>query len=312
MHDRDTQFLAGFLCFFFEDKLESWISGEQIYSEESETERELDVVLRGDKFVIVEVKDHSRKLDVEKTEQLVHKLNNFKDAHYTGIVSSSGFSTAALTVCRKNKVRALSLVRIDPNHICSPIKFHKDFVGHEQKWIWIGPPNVSLRFREGTKLPKLTEKAIRKAQVRSEDVRFKSVENGDDLVTYAQKCVRINTRQGLTVLPGTEFTMSVRLSGFESVSMKFGKSWEQLDHIIVSGTQRRIALKSRGDTFALVDEETKLQLAHANSSIFGEHEMIILGGNCHSSDLHYGVVWAEDRRKTRAYKVQFDRQRKVG
>jgi len=116
----DIHYIAGFLFQWaggVNPKETDITFGEMLFDPKAKVDRDVDVVifrLRDHIMVGVEVKDHTRALQLEQVEQLVFKLIKIPDLKERAIISASGYSEAALNVADSYGVKCLQLVRGTP------------------------------------------------------------------------------------------------------------------------------------------------------------------------------------------------------
>lgn len=111
----EVHLLVGILAMASSDQDVQLELGSQLTDQASGTTRDVDITLRyltpdGPRLISgIEVKAHSRPLDIEHVEQLVIKLKDVGLSH-AAIVSASGYTSGAVTKARAHGIRLFSLV----------------------------------------------------------------------------------------------------------------------------------------------------------------------------------------------------------
>ncbi|HXI69136.1 MAG TPA: hypothetical protein VNN22_02140 [Verrucomicrobiae bacterium] len=148
--ETDIHYLVGLLSLASNpDNVEIEL-GSRVLDTTTDTERDVDVTVtvkddgRITAFKGLEVKNHSRKLDVTHIEQLACKLNDMPSITEKAIVSASGYARPAI---RKADAHGIGLFElIDWNFSKQGFEhFHSEFVPMVQRSLeWMAGPHVRL------------------------------------------------------------------------------------------------------------------------------------------------------------------------
>jgi len=98
LSETDIHYISGFLYVASGGAVESAILGERVHDTASNTQRDVDIVIKraGDvAFIGVEVKDETRPLDITLVEQLCAKFEDMPSLGTRAIISSSGYTAPA-------------------------------------------------------------------------------------------------------------------------------------------------------------------------------------------------------------------------
>jgi len=140
-------------------------------------------------FKGIEVKKHSRPLNVTHIEQLAAKLNDMPDINHRAIVSASGYTKHALRKAEAHKVDLFSLIPWDnPMEGFEHLHFSPDFSIKQKTLIWVDGPRIA--FNPNEQIPdqirnKLTSQScIRKADG-TQDNKCKTVQDLSQRINQA-------------------------------------------------------------------------------------------------------------------------------
>lgn len=117
----DIHYITGFLELIARGSDYEATLGSMIFDVEGETNRDVDIVIKGAKkasgeeviFAGIEVKDHSRPLDISHIEQLIAKLESMPVLTEKCIISSSGYSDSAIKKASKHSITLLEIMDKD-------------------------------------------------------------------------------------------------------------------------------------------------------------------------------------------------------
>jgi hypothetical protein len=148
----DVHYLVGLLTLISHDGDVEVELGTMVLDEAAEKERDVDVTAKLRKedgsisaFKGIEVKDHTRPLDVTHVEQLCIKFNDMPDITYRSIVSASGYTEPAIKKARRYNVELFDLATWEnPMEGFEHVKFPQEFRFIERGYKWIGNPNVTF------------------------------------------------------------------------------------------------------------------------------------------------------------------------
>lgn len=142
---QDVHYLVGLLQVVTSPRPLEVELGSMVFDDASETERDVDVTVKYrlndpsvSALVGLEVKDHSRPLDVTHVEQLTAKMNDMGAITDRAIVSASGFSEPAIRKAVKHGVRCLELQAWDGSDELLPATMTQWKTFHERAVAWDG------------------------------------------------------------------------------------------------------------------------------------------------------------------------------
>lgn len=169
LSETDIHYVSGFLYVASGGAVESAILGERVHDTASNTQRDVDIVIKraGDvAFVGVEVKDETRPLDITLVEQLCAKFQDMPTLGTRAIISSSGYTAPARRKAAAHAVACLTLVHAPtppfPSIDLSQLPGIRFITG-----TWIEGPRVHLV--PSAKLSPEEREAIMSATVRYND-----------------------------------------------------------------------------------------------------------------------------------------------
>jgi hypothetical protein len=147
----EVHFLVGLLTMVSRpDGLEIEL-GSMVYDSSAEEERDVDITVRSvneqgviSAFDGIEVKNHSRPLDVTHVEQLCIKLRDMPDVTDRAIVSASGFSEPAIRKAKRNDVGLFVLKDWSGHLEDSGITIAEGMTIQERGLQWVDSPHVTL------------------------------------------------------------------------------------------------------------------------------------------------------------------------
>jgi hypothetical protein len=137
----DVHYLVGLLMKAWEGADVDLIAGDQVYDIASEKTRDVDITIRDKNglsiFKGIEVKKHSKPLDVEDVEQLCSKFSDMSTITYKAIVSASGYSKAAVKKAKFHKVDLFELVPWNGLGVSNLMFFAEHFSANEYSHEWV-------------------------------------------------------------------------------------------------------------------------------------------------------------------------------
>jgi hypothetical protein len=123
--------------------------GSMVFDAAAEEHRDVDVTVRvvGDDgrvsvFEGIEVKDHTRPLDVGHVEQLCAKLYDMPAITDRGIVSASGYTEGAINKARHNGVTLYSLIEWTARVETATVTLIPNFEYVESGYRWVEGPHI--------------------------------------------------------------------------------------------------------------------------------------------------------------------------
>jgi hypothetical protein len=150
----DIHFLVGLLTLVSRPGGVELELGSQVQDEAAGEERDVDITIRSyakDDVAAVyegmEVKDHSRPLDVTHVEQLSIKLADMPDITGRGIVSASGYTEPAVRKASAHDVTLYTLRDWQPPMTLGDVTLSEDLAFSEQRLLWVSEPQVVVNPR---------------------------------------------------------------------------------------------------------------------------------------------------------------------
>jgi hypothetical protein len=147
----EVHFLVGLLTLVSRPEGVEIELGSMVYDESAEEERDVDITVRSTNehgaisaFDGIEVKNHSRPLDVTHVEQLCIKLKDMPDVTHRAIVSASGFFEPAIRKAKRNDVDLFVLKDWSGQLEDSGITIAEGMTIQERGLRWVGSPHVIL------------------------------------------------------------------------------------------------------------------------------------------------------------------------
>jgi len=135
------------------------ILGDMVHDNIADKDRDIDITVTYkdangliSAFKGIEVKRHSRPLDVTHVEQLAAKLNDMPDLSHRGIVSASGYTKPARKKAEARGVDLFSLIQWDNTmEGFEHVSFSPDYFIKEMTLIWVDRP--LLRYNPSENIP---------------------------------------------------------------------------------------------------------------------------------------------------------------
>ena len=125
--------------------------GSMVYDEAAQEKRDVDVTVKSTNsdgvvaaFDGIEVKRHTRALDVAQVEQLCKKLNDMPEITHRSIVSASGYSDPAIRKARRNDVELFVLRDWSGFLEGSGVILAPGLTVTESRFQWVGSPRVTF------------------------------------------------------------------------------------------------------------------------------------------------------------------------
>jgi hypothetical protein len=125
--------------------------GSMVYDEAAEEERDVDVTVKStdnegvvSAFEGIEVKRHTRPLNVIEVEQLCKKLNDMPEITHRSIVSASGYYDPAIRKANKNDVDLFLLKDWSGPLEISGVTLAEGLTVQERGFRWVGSPHVQV------------------------------------------------------------------------------------------------------------------------------------------------------------------------
>ena len=148
----DVHFLVGLLTTVSRPDAIEVELGSMILDVAADEDRDVDIIVRVTNedgtisaFEGIEVKDHTRPLDVAHVEQLCIKFNDMPSITKKGIVSASGYTEPAIQKAAYHQIDLFHLKTWDnPSEGFYHIQFAEGFSILELKYKWVDPPNIAF------------------------------------------------------------------------------------------------------------------------------------------------------------------------
>ena len=145
----DVHFLVGLLTQISRpDGIELEL-GSMVFDAVAEEARDVDITVRAtgengsvSVFEGIEVKDHTRPLDVAQVEQLCAKLRDMPEITDRAIVSASGYTEPAIRKARHNGVTLYSLVEWTAPVEVATVTIIPNFEYVESGYRWVEGPHI--------------------------------------------------------------------------------------------------------------------------------------------------------------------------
>jgi len=215
----DVHYLVGLLTQVSNPENVDIILGDMVHDNIAEKDRDIDITVTYkdangliSAFNGIEVKRHSRPLDVAHVEQLTAKLNDMPDLSHRGIVSASGYTKPARKKAEARGVDLFSLIQWNNTmEGFEHISFPPDFFIKEMTLIWADRP--LLTYNPSENIPDEIRNQITK------NTSVGGVTDGEDNshITIQQLSDKLNL-SALTVLKDREDIKSLALGAEKKVN----------------------------------------------------------------------------------------------
>jgi hypothetical protein len=161
----DIHYLIGLLTFATDGNDVEIELGDMVFDDAAEKERDVDITVTKknsngtlDMYRGIEVKDHSKPLDVIHVEQLCAKMADMPDLTHKAIVSASGYTKPAILKAQKHEVDLLEIVPWDDTTVgFEPIRTAKENWNFIDYKLNIIEGNVRFIVEEPENEPKFTK-----------------------------------------------------------------------------------------------------------------------------------------------------------
>lgn len=154
----DIHLLVGFLTLISRPEGVELELGSMVFDAAAEKDRDVDVTVRavGDDGAVsvfegLEVKDHTRPLDVTHVEQLCAKLRDMPEITDRGIVSASGYTEGGVNKARRSGVTPYSLIEWTAPVEIATVTLIPNFEYVESGYRWVEGPHI--HFSPSLELP---------------------------------------------------------------------------------------------------------------------------------------------------------------
>jgi hypothetical protein len=154
----DIHFLVGLLTLISRPEGVELELGSMVFDEAADEHRDVDVTVRAvaddggvSVFEGLEVKDHTRPLDVTHVEQLCAKLRDMPGITDRGIISASGYTEGAVNKARHSGVTLYSLKEWTAPVEIATVTLLPNFMFVESGYRWVEGPHI--HFSPNLELP---------------------------------------------------------------------------------------------------------------------------------------------------------------
>lgn len=162
----DVHYLVGFLTLISTPEDVEIMLGDLVYDASIDKDRDVDVTItyrdpegKISAFKGIEVKKHSRPLDVIHVEQLAIKLNDMPNISNRAIVSASGYTQPAIKKAKVHGINLFSLIPWDnPMQGFGHVSIPENFFIQEMTLTWVG--NSHVKFNPNEDIPNEIKKQI--------------------------------------------------------------------------------------------------------------------------------------------------------
>ena len=242
----DVHYLVGLLTQISSPENVDIILGDMVHDNIADKDRDIDITVTYKNvnglisaFNGIEVKRHSRPLDVTHIEQLTAKLNDMPDLSHRSIVSASGYTKAARKKAKAHSVDLFKLIPWNnPMEGFEHIKFPPDFFIKEIALIWADRP--LLAYNPSENIPD----EIRKQITKNSHIDGVKGCDGDSYKTIQQLSGKLISR-ALAVLkdredikslaPGAEKQVKCLLKGIDGIYVDLKDSKLYLKQALLQG-----------------------------------------------------------------------------
>ena len=242
----DVHYLVGLLTKISSPESVDIILGDMVHDNITDKDRDIDITVTYkdangliSAFNGIEVKRHSRPLDVTHIEQLTAKLNDMPDLSHRGIVSASGYRKPARKKAEARGVELFSLIQWNNTmEGFGHISFPPDFFIMERTLIWADRP--LLTYNPSENIPDEIRNQITK------NPSVGGVTGGEDNsnITIQQLSEKLNLN-ALTVLKdredikllalGAEKKVKCLIKGIDGIYVKLKDSKLYLKQALLQG-----------------------------------------------------------------------------
>ncbi|MGD8499136.1 MAG: restriction endonuclease [Phycisphaerales bacterium] len=227
-------------------------------------------------FKGIEVKKHSRPLDVTHVEQLVAKFNDMSDISHRAIVSASGYTQSALKKAEAHGVDLFSLIHWDnPMEGFEHIRFPPGFFIKQRTLIWVDRPRIA--FNPNEHIPDQVRNQItNQSHIRDSDGErdstCKTVQDSSRRVSQAVLRTVIDQEPIKSMAPGTEMNVKYLSRKIGDFYLDLEESKLHLHEALIEGNVKWIE-KSVWPEFKVLVKEGELspyvgcaiaELSHGN------------------------------------------------
>lgn len=152
----DVHYLVGLLTMISNPESVEIILGDVVHDDIADKDRDVDITVtykdvngQISAFKGIEVKKHSRPLDVTHIEQLSAKLNDMSKVSHRSIVSASGYTEPARKKAEAKGVDLFEFIRWNnPMEGFGHVSFPPDFRIKQSTLMWVGSPSVAFNPKE--------------------------------------------------------------------------------------------------------------------------------------------------------------------
>lgn len=229
--------------------------GDMVFDAEAEEDRDVDITIRTigidgmvSAYEGIEVKNHSRALDVTHVEQLATKLNDMPSLTNRGIVSASGFTEPAIRKARKKDIQLYEIGEWSAPKKFGTIEFPEELMIDESTYEWATPPDIIINPHMKT-TDGLSAATLDVMPIFGTDKRpLKGVDNFGDYARYiARKAPFYAVSQGA----------QIHIAHDETGFAEFNIILEDTPHLVVNGNHLKLTLAKVSGTLRCKGRTTR-------------------------------------------------------
>ncbi|MFH1417172.1 MAG: restriction endonuclease [Planctomycetota bacterium] len=242
----EVHYLVGLLTQISSPENVEIILGDMVQDNIADKKRDVDITVTYkdangliSAFKGIEVKRHSRPLDVTHVEQLSAKLNDMPDLSHRGIVSASGYTEPAKKKAEAHGVDLFSLIQwYNTMEGFEHIRFPPGFCIKEMILIWAGRP--LLTYNPSENIPDETRDQITKntsvsGVAGSEDNSHITIQQLSDRLNLNALTVLKDREDIKSLAPGAEKQVKCLLKGIDGIYVNLKDSKLYLKQALLQG-----------------------------------------------------------------------------
>jgi Restriction endonuclease len=218
--------------------------GDFVYDAKAEERRDVDVtVTYKDKnglistFKGIEVKKHTRPLDVAHVEQLCVKLNDMPEISHKAIVSASGYTQPARKKANAYSVNLYSLIPWS-NTVegLEHVQFAPNFVIQQQVLSWASPPSITFHLETlDTNQAIEINKDTPLCNVAGDELDLKTIQHLSDRLSLSAVNQLVNNEEIKAASPEVEKEVRVLFDDLGNICADIDGSKIRLKQALVEG-----------------------------------------------------------------------------
>jgi hypothetical protein len=240
----DIHILIGLLTLVTSPDSVEIMLGDLVYDAKAEERRDVDVTVTYkdtagliSAFKGIEVKKHTRPLDVTHVEQLCIKLNDMPEISHKSIVSASGYTRPARKKADAHGVNLYSLIPWN-NTIegFEHIQFAPNFVMQQQTLSWVSQPSVTfgLDVLDPNQLIRIN-KDTPVCNLARDELELRTLQQLSDRLSISAVQQLISNEEIKAVSPGVEKEVRFLFDDLENTCLDVQGSKIRLKQVLVEG-----------------------------------------------------------------------------